>query len=252
MTSWLGDFESLRQHVAGFKVLPETVSTNDELKSPALTDYVAVLTDHQTAGRGRMGRTWVSNPGQGLAFSLLVPQASPAQQQWLPLVVGASLVASLRNQGVLGAHLKWPNDVLVDDGKLAGILCELRQDGRVIVGIGINLDYPTVALPSEQAVSLTTFGEVSHESIDSLLANTVSTLREYLEMPMPQALILARDRVRGVLATLGREVSVYDLQGAVWTGLATGLSDEGHLVVRESVTGEERIVVASDVQHLRQ
>lgn len=252
MTKWLGDFPLLRQQLAGLEILAETDSTNDVLKSDALADYTAVLTDHQRAGRGRMGRTWVSTPGHGLAFSVLVPGTSPSQQSWLPLVAGASVVGAARNQGAMNAELKWPNDVLVEERKLAGILCEVRPDGRVIVGIGVNVDYSRGGLPSEEATSLAEFGEVSPQSIDALLATVVSSLRQFLETPKSRALTLAKGSVEGVLATLGREVSVHELEGTVWSGVAHGLTDEGHLVVRESVTGGERIVVASDVRHLRQ
>ena len=252
MTKWLGDFPFLRQQLAGLEILVETHSTNDVLKSDALADYTAVLTDHQTAGRGRMGRTWVSTPGHGLAFSVLVPGTSPSQQSWLPLVAGASVAIAARAQGAMNAELKWPNDVLVEERKLAGILCEVRPDGRVIVGIGVNVDYSTRGLPSEEATSLAEFGEVPPQSIDALLATVVRSLRQFLETPKSRALTLAEGSVRDVLATLGREVSVHELEGTVWSGVAHGLTDEGHLVVRESVTGDERIVVASDVRHLRQ
>ena len=252
MTKWLGDFPLLRQQLAGLEIVAETNSTNDVLKSEALADFTAVLTDHQTAGRGRMGRTWLSAPGHGLAFSVLVPGTSRSQQSWLPLVAGASVVGAARAQGAINAELKWPNDVLVEERKLAGILCEVRPDGRVIVGIGLNVDYSTEGLPSEEATSLAEFGEVSPQSIDVFLATVVSSVREFVETPAHGALTLAKGCVGEVLATLGREVSVHDLEGTVWRGVAHGLTDEGHLVVRESVTGGERIVVASDVRHLRQ
>ena len=252
MTKWLGDFPLLRQQLAGLEILAETDSTNDVLKSEALAHYTAVLTDHQRAGRGRMGRTWASAPGHGLAFSVLVPATSPSQQSWLPLVAGAFVVKATRAQGAADAELKWPNDVLVEERKISGILCEVRPDGCVIVGIGVNVDYSTGGLPSEEATSLAEFGEVSPQSIDVFLATVVSSLRQFLETPTSGALTLAKGSVRDVLATLGREVSVHDLDGTVWRGVAHGLTDEGHLVVRESVTGGERIVVASDVRHLRQ
>jgi len=252
MTKWLGDFPFLRKQLVSLEILPETASTNEALKSEALADYTAVLTDHQTAGRGRMGRTWVSAPGQGLAFSVLVPGMSPSQQSWLPLVAGASVVGAVRVQGAVNAELKWPNDVLIEERKLSGILCEVRPDGRVIVGIGINVDYSTGCLPSEESTSLAEFGEVSPQSIDALLATVVGSLREFVETPAPGALTLAKRSVEDVLATLGREVSVHDLDGTVWSGVAHGLTDDGHLMMRETVTAGERILVASDVRHLRQ
>jgi len=252
MTNWLGDFPLLRQQLAGLEILVETNSTNDVLKSEALADYTAVLTDHQTAGRGRMGRTWLSAPGHGLAFSVLMPGTSPSQQSWLPLVAGASVVKAMHAQGAVNAELKWPNDVLVEERKISGILCEVRPDGRVIVGIGVNVDYSTGGLLSDEATSLAGFSEVSPQSIDVFLATVVSSLREFVETPVPGVPTMAKGSVEDVLATLGREVSIHDLDGTVWSGVAYGLTDDGHLMVRESVTAGERIVVASDVRHLRQ
>ena len=252
MTKWLSDFPLLRQQLAGLEILAETDSTNDVLKSQALADYTAVLTDHQKAGRGRMGRTWVSVPGHGLAFSVLMPGTSPSQQSWLPLVAGASVVKAMRAQGAVNVELKWPNDVLVEERKISGILCEVRPDGRVIVGIGVNVDYSTGGLPSDEATSLAEFSEVSPQSIDVFLATVVSSLREFVETPVPGVPTMAKGSVEDVLATLGREVSVHDLDGTVWSGVAQGLTDDGHLLLRESVTSGERVVVASDVRHLRQ
>ena len=252
MTKWSGDFSRLRQELGGFEILPRASSTNDFLKSAVFANYTAVLTDNQTSGRGRLGRTWVSQPGQGLAFSLLVPLLSARQQQWLPLVTGAVLVDSIRSRGISGAHLKWPNDVLVEEKKIAGVLCEVHPDGRVIVGIGLNICSESGEAPSPGAASLSEFVEVTHNLVDHLLTALVISLRRFCTSSGEEALFRARQVVTDVISTLGREVSVHNPDGTVWRGFAQSLSENGHLVVRESLNGQQRSVVASDVTHLRQ
>ena len=252
MIEWWGEFPHLHQKLSGLRILSEVPSTNDFLRGKELPDYAAVMTNHQTAGRGRLGRTWVSRPGQGLAFSFIVPKLSPRRRQWLPLIVGANLVSLTRALGVDGAELKWPNDVLVYERKLAGILCEVRTDGRVIVGIGINIDFAGGEAASPGAISLAECAQVSQSLVDILLANLVTSVRIFCGALEQEDLSEARDIVNRVLATLGREVSVHEVQGTKWRGLALSLTNDGHLLVRESVTGGERVVVASDVRHLRQ
>ena len=252
MGSWSGDFPSLRRELAVLEILPEASSTNDVLKSEQHFDYSGVLTGHQISGRGRLGRSWVSAPDQGLALSFVVPTLSPRQQQWLPLVTGAALITAAHSKGIPSAQLKWPNDVLVEERKLAGILCEVRTDGRVIVGTGINIDFAGGEPPSPGATSLAAHAQVSHVLVDNLLANLVASVRAFCEESEQEALIAARKMVNGVLATLGRRVSVLEVQGTEWKGLALSLTEDGHLLVREAETGGQRAVIASDVRHLRQ
>src|ERR1700722_15533316 len=92
-------------------------------------------------GRGRRGRTWVSRPGGALTFSVLLrPVSVPsASRGWLPLLTGVALIRALRAATGIEAVLKWPNDVLADEAKLAGILAEQAGDA-VVVGVGVNVD----------------------------------------------------------------------------------------------------------------
>ena len=135
------------QHVA------QCVSTNDlahELKPNG--EITAIIADEQTGGRGRMGRTWISQPNQGLYLSWRsTPQFPAAQGGTLPLLVAVAVYDLCVSLGVR-PELKWPNDILVNQSKLAGILCEARVQGdewHAVAGIGLNISAPSEGWPSE-------------------------------------------------------------------------------------------------------
>jgi BirA family biotin operon repressor/biotin-[acetyl-CoA-carboxylase] ligase len=128
------------------EVLPDIGSTSSELMDRVRlgrTEPTLLVAARQRAGRGRMGKAWSSAPGDGLMFSLALPLA-PAQWSGLSLAVGVSLAESLSRPG-LDVRLKWPNDLWVEDRKLAGVLVETAHSGAqrsVVVGVGINLQPP--------------------------------------------------------------------------------------------------------------
>jgi len=147
--------------------------------------------------------------------------------------------------------MKWPNDVLVDGGKLAGILCESLPSGRVVAGIGLNIEFHGNHEPVPGSVALSRFVGVTHAVVDSIVSDTLAELRRWSETTSQAAEIQARALVHPVLATLGQQVSVHEMDGEVWSGTAVELSPQGHLLVTMRA-GEARVVVASDVRHLRQ
>ena len=127
------------------EVVPSTGSTNADLLARALSGEpqgVLLAAEEETAGRGRMGRTWESPPRAALTFSLLLnPAVPPARRGWLPLLTGVAVAAAVTGVTGVEARLKWPNDLLVGDygfWKLAGILAEAACDA-VVVGIGLNV-----------------------------------------------------------------------------------------------------------------
>src|SRR5271154_4837344 len=133
------------------EVLTSTGSTNADLLARAVAgapEGVVLAAEEQTAGRGRMGRTWLSPPRAALTFSLLVrPETvSPARRGWLPLLARASVASAVRAATGVDARLKWPNDVLVGPAKLGGILAEAVGDA-VVVGIGLNVSTGPAELP---------------------------------------------------------------------------------------------------------
>ena len=253
MIEWCQDFPRTKALSPLLEVLPTADSTNRVVseRDTGSEEHRVVLTSHQTAGRGRLGRQWRSHPGESLALSILLPPLSPGHLSWFPVVTGACLVGALHAAGVTKAQMKWPNDVLVDGEKLAGILCESLSSGRVVAGIGLNIEFHGNHEPVPGSVALSRFVGVTHAVVDSIVSDTLLGLRRWSETTPQDAEKEARALVHPVLATLGQQVSVHEMDGEVWSGTAEGLSPQGHLLVT-TPAGEARVVVASDVRHLRQ
>ena len=208
----------------------EVDSTNAELLRRAgagAPHGLVVVADHQTAGRGRRDRRWEDEPGGALLVSVLLrPDVPP--DQWFLLTFAAGLAAV----EVVGGELKWPNDVMVGDRKLAGLLAESDGGGAVVVGMGLNLRPVAV----EGSVSLAELGRAMDR--DAVLARWLEVYDRRLG-----ALDDVLDDYRRACATIGHEVRV-ELPHESFTGIAAGVTDEGHLVV----AGRE--VTAGDVVHL--
>jgi BirA family transcriptional regulator, biotin operon repressor / biotin---[acetyl-CoA-carboxylase] ligase len=219
-----------------------------------------LVAEEQTAGRGRMGRSWVSIPGAALTFSVLLrPVAVPAARRgWLPLLTGVAVASAVRSVAGVDAVLKWPNDVLVGDRKLAGILAEQSPTGSaVVVGIGLNVATPAESLPVSPAglpaTSLLVEGAtVSRE--DVLLGILGQLERWYVAFradpdPARTGLLAA---YRELCATLGRTVRVELPGGRVLTGIATDIDTDGRLLISDDVAGDSLTPVsAGDVVHVR-
>ncbi len=225
----------------------ELDSTNryllDEARAGAPTGLVAVA-DHQHAGRGRLGRTWSAPPGASLLVSVLLRPELPIERRHL-VVLAAAVAMAEAVEATTGvrAGLKWPNDLLVGDRKLAGILAEGTGDA-VVVGIGVNLHWAEV--PPELAGIATAVNleggrpATRDELLGAFLAAYARRLAD---------LAAARVAYRARLVTLGLRVRVEQASGAR-VGVATDVDDDGHLVV--DVEGSGRVVVAAgDVVHLR-
>jgi BirA family biotin operon repressor/biotin-[acetyl-CoA-carboxylase] ligase len=109
------------------------------------------LTDHQTAGRGRQGRRWLSRPGSSICLSIAYTfDGRPTALSAATLPVGVAVVRALEDAGIPGARLKWPNDIVIRDGKLGGVLTEVHSSARdktsIVVGIGLNVDLGDASL----------------------------------------------------------------------------------------------------------
>ena len=213
--------------------------------------FQAVATQSQTAGRGRLGRSWESIPGLGLAVSIALPELAGVANAGLhSLLVGSAVLSFVRGQGVERAHMKWPNDILVGGRKISGILCEMTPSGFVIAGIGINLFHAENQLPIQESTSLAVEGvhvddvhEFTHDLVQSLVkvwAAAENSDAKWSKFLSPS------------IGTLGERVRVVETEGHFWEGLAEGLNDDGHLLVRSFQDGILRTVVAADVLHLRQ
>ena len=226
-------------------------STMDEARRLARGDapeWSAVLSERQTAGRGRRGRSWQSPAGSGLYLSLVLrPNLPLSSLGLLPLLVGACLQRAIHAQTGWVGLLKWSNDLLAPDGrKLAGVLLESEiEDGAakfVVLGIGVNVrvqDFP----PELNAAALEEF--TPNVNRKALLENILTELREqyerFLESPSS-----ALELWRSQNSTLGRAVRVLLPDGSSWDGVAVDVASDGGLQVKLP-SGELKTVFAGDV-----
>jgi BirA family transcriptional regulator, biotin operon repressor / biotin---[acetyl-CoA-carboxylase] ligase len=237
------------------RVVAETGSTNSDLLAEArggLAEGAVLVAEAQTAGRGRMGRQWVSQPGAALTFSVLlrpagVPQAS---RGWLPLLAGVAVASAVRAQTAVSASLKWPNDVQVNGAKLAGILAEQAGDA-VVVGIGINVSSGRDELPVATATSLALEG--ADLGAGPLLVGVLGELergyRAWAGAAGDAAASGLHQDYQRLCGTLGRQVRVSLPGGRPVTGTARAVDAAGRLVV-QSAAGPVP-VSAGDVIHVR-
>ena len=222
------------------EVLDTTPSTNAVVAERARAGEahgLVVVAEQQTAGRGRLDRTWVSPPRAGLTFSVLVrPDLPPDQVGWVPLLGGLAVARALREQTGVDAVLKWPNDVLVGGRKVCGLLAE-AVGGAVVLGVGLNVTTRADELPVPEATSLVLEGATTTDR-DTVLRAVLRALADVLG---------DRDLAgyRALCSTLGRQVRVELPGGAHAEGLAEAVDDSGRLVVDGSP------YAAGDVVHLR-
>jgi BirA family biotin operon repressor/biotin-[acetyl-CoA-carboxylase] ligase len=229
-------------------------STNTYLLAqppPAAGRIRVAIADHQTSGRGRHSRRWVSPPGAGLCLSLAYTfDEYPDQLPSLTLAIGTGIVAALRILDIDGISLKWPNDIVALDGKLGGILTEVQSrtsDGvTVVTGIGLNIDLPASAA----------------DMIESDWARRPVDLGRVID-PLPAREIVAAAIIEGLygvmrkFAAMGFAAFATDWAGLDWlrgrdvivdqpdrqiTGIAAGVDADGALLID---TGKEKIRVVS-------
>ncbi len=246
--------------------LPSIDSTNryllDEARGGAAEGVVAVA-DHQTAGRGRLGRRWEAPAGTNLLASVLLrPDLRAEERHLVSAVVAMAGREGARAAAGVDLGVKWPNDLVAPDGrKVAGVLAEtdLPEVGgpdlppALVVGIGINVNWPSTEadLPDDLAGTACSLRQLAGRPVDR--SALLDALLGALE-PRVRALATSDGRRRqaedleGACTTIGCRVRV-DLPDGPFEGTAVGLTGEGHLVVE--VDGDVRTVVAGDVVHLR-
>lgn len=234
----------------GVDVHPALGSTNAEAARVG-TPYHVVVTDHQQAGRGRLGRTWETPAQTSVTLSVLLP-VPDVGREWMPLMTALAVRDGIRDVTDLDSGLKWPNDVLLpadEERKVSGILCELQPAG-VVVGLGINVDQTRDELPVDTATSLRLAGAPDVRREDLVVAVLGHLARWHADLLAGSE---TRARVhaayRSACLTIGRDVELHHATGAPRRARAVGVSEEGRLVVRSA--GAEYAVAAGDVVHLR-
>lgn len=236
----------------------ELGSTNTWLLGEAesgVPEGLVVVADRQTAGRGRLGRQWESPPGSGLLTSLLFrPRLEP--DDLFSVVALCTLAAreAIEVTAGVSSGVKWPNDLVVDEAKLAGVLSESRGAGTdrlaVVVGIGINIGWPMPGRDATEfrATCLDALAgrPVDRETLLEALLDGVAVRRSRLDDPPGRAGLIRE--LEASTVSIGRPVRV-ELADETFSGTALSLDERGHLVVQAD--GERRVVTAGDVVHLR-
>ena len=273
------------------EVVDRIGSTNADLLARALDgapEGMVLAAEEQSAGRGRMGRAWVSPPRAALTFSLLVRPAAvpPARRGWLPLLAGVAVATAVTAVTGVQTRLKWPNDVLTGHAKLAGILAEAAGDA-VVVGVGLNVStepgelpppgpgaLPATSLRIAASAAPEFTGSAAPEVTASGAPEVTGSAAPAIAVPAREPLLIAilggferwyqawcraggdpdrcglRAGYTELSGTIGRRIRAELPGGQVLSGLAVGVDPDGRLLVRVS-SGAVLPVAAGDVVHLR-
>jgi BirA family biotin operon repressor/biotin-[acetyl-CoA-carboxylase] ligase len=239
----------------GVTVVESTGSTNADLAESATQgaeEGRVLVAEEQVQGRGRLGRAWTAPPRSGLTVSVLLrPQVPMARQGWLALLFGVAAASAVRRLGELDVRLKWPNDLLIGERKLAGILAE-RIGDAVVIGMGLNVSLKRAELPVDTATSLA-IEESACTDRDPLLRAVLREVethyRDWSEADGDADACGLRAAYQAANATIGQHVRVELPGDRVLTGQATGVDQAGHLQV--SSEGRLHTLSAGDVVHVR-
>jgi BirA family biotin operon repressor/biotin-[acetyl-CoA-carboxylase] ligase len=242
--------------------VPTTMARAAELGEAGAPEGATVVAEEQTAGRGRLGRRWVAPPGTGLLVSVLLRPALAPGDLWLVTsLAGVALVDAVDELAASApqrprAGLKWPNDLLLDGKKAAGLLAEAGIHGGrltwVALGMGVNIsqsleDFPPEVAEETTSVALATGAKVDRaELLGAWGARFEAGYRQLAGGATGPLLAAYRDR----LETLGREVRADRLAGAPVVGTAVDLGAGGNLIVLTG-SGARVEIATADVRHLR-
>lgn len=245
--------------VSGLEWYDEVTSTNAlalKVAAAGVPEIHAILADVQTAGRGRRGRTWQAPPGTSLLFSLVVrPQIPSSQVPLLPLLTGLALLEAIEPHCAgARAALKWPNDLLIEHRKAAGILVEAPGPDAAVVGVGVNVDWRAVERPEDlrdRSISLAEAVPPGAPIPDRwrLFAGFIGVFgNRYRQWQQQPTLFL--DAYRRRCATIEQRVRILQPAADPLEATATAIRQDGALEVR---TGDGRVVrcAAGDVEHVR-
>jgi len=258
------DVMAVRQGIAGLRLgdpliyFPATGSTNTYLMERAragAAEGMAVTADDQTAGRGRMGRTWKALPGQQLILSLLLRSLSPPQ--FVMMASSVAMAEAIEQVTALPTTLKWPNDVLVHGRKVCGILIETGE-GAAVVGMGLNVN-GSLADDPELGARATTLADalgatVSREALAIALLSRLDTLYYTLQTDGVAGRETVRELWRARLGMLGRQVVIHqnvvhstNREQTTLTGIAEGVDADGALILIGG-DGQRRTITWGDIE----
>jgi BirA family biotin operon repressor/biotin-[acetyl-CoA-carboxylase] ligase len=233
--------------VVWLELTESTMVDASRLEREGCATGAVVGTEEQTAGQGRYGRQWHSERETGLYFTVVLrPRAAPFDLPAIALALAMAVADAIRDETGLVCDLRWPNDVLLNERKCAGILVQL-QEGAVLAGIGINVNqdgFPDDIAKLATSLSLAAARKVSRES---LLVGVLSGIDYYVSKLEQQGRSsIIRDFTAYSSFARGRAVEV-DMGGAMLRGVTEGLDESGFLVVRGN-DGARTVILAGGVR----
>ena len=248
-TKWLGRIIYFHDAVESTNLLAI------ELAQQGAPEGTVVLADQQLGGRGRGSRSWHSPAGVGIYCSIVLrPKTAAAKAQFITLMAGVSIVKAIARCTGLSPRVKWPNDVLINERKVAGILLESRMSGRQIdhsvIGFGINVNNGSADLPEDIRVKASSLLMELRKPVDrgTLLIDIFSELERLYHVFQDEDFPIILEQWRQSSSTLGQKVRIWQKDEAT-EGIAVDLSEDGGLLVR--LEGGKQIVIhAGDVEHL--
>ena len=220
---------------------PRIDSTNNLAYSLALEGYpegTVVTAEEQTAGKGRRGREWYSPRGQGIYMSLILkPILPPGQISRIPLLAAVALAEALEESG-LKTGIKWPNDILINGKKIAGILAEtitnMGNIEAVILGIGININHNVLDFPEGLRTPPTSLRiELGLDSSRTkLLQNLLLFLEQHYYLLQAGNFTYTLEKARRLSTVLGKKIN-FKVNGSLITGIAFNLDENGFLLIKD-------------------
>ena len=261
-TTWLG------RRIELFDCLPSTNREAAQFAQAEVEHGTVVVADSQTAGRGRLSRAWFSPPGANLYCSIILRVMRPPERltewlSWLPLISALAAAEAIEQVSSIHVSVKWPNDLLISERKVGGILCESgtgsRSDPFQIIGIGINVNVDHEDWPADLLDSATSIWQERKIVVDRnrLLAQLLIELEQCVD----ELAIHGTDRIALAYSqrcsTIGHTIQATLATGAVLIGLAEGIGQDGSLRVRPqaaqpgSGTPEVVHLRVADIIHVR-
>jgi BirA family biotin operon repressor/biotin-[acetyl-CoA-carboxylase] ligase len=229
--------------------LEVTESTNSDLLTLAeegAPEWTVVVTNQQEAGRGRLGRSWVTTPGSSLLVSVLLrPKLAPVDAPLISLAAGAAMALACRKASGVAVTCKWPNDLMVGARKLGGVLVEAQvQESRLhhaVIGIGVNLTQEPEAFPQEFREGATSVAlEEGRADPAALLTAYLARLKGLCDPSDSRMRTQVIDAYVGLCDTIGRFVRAMTTSRVTITGRAVGIGYYGELIVH-TPKGEEPV-----------
>lgn len=242
------------RNIHHFDVLDSTQTIAHKLAQDGAPEGTLVISEEQTAGRGRMARPWESAHGTGISMTIIVrPDVTPQQASSYTLVVAVAISKAIKAlYKNVELAIKWPNDLLINGKKCTGILTEMQAEAdcvqALLVGIGINANQVEADFSPEIADIATSLRLAAGEEINraALVATILQYLEQYTEMFVENGFASIKDEWEQASCTIGQRIEVTTLREQ-FEGVASGITDEGVLQVRLD-NGTVRTIYSGDVR----